>query len=183
MVNPFGNSNSSSNTLFQEYLTASRFYVEIHLDGSKENVDGLFMECKGLNYTQDVIEFSESNPVRWGSASATRGRVIRTKIPGNAKVGNISLRRGMNGSSTLWQWIDAVQNGNWANQYRDGSLTVYRQAGSVGARFQFRGAWPFSYSISESTANGSELLIESMEFACEELFREPADTNRFSASR
>jgi hypothetical protein len=33
---------------FPEILTNSRFYLELKLDGSKDSVDGYFMECQGL---------------------------------------------------------------------------------------------------------------------------------------
>jgi len=154
--------------LLREYLTASRFYVELTLNGSNDS-DGLFMECKGLKYSQDVIEFAESFRTARGRASV--GRVVRTKLPSNAKVGNISLRRGMNVSTVLWQWIYDVQNGSWANQRRDGSLVLYRQDGTEGARFNFFRAWPTSYTVSDNSASSSDLAIEDLELVCEELER------------
>jgi phage tail-like protein len=156
--------------LFSEYLTASRFYVELLLDGNTE-ADGLFMECKGLKYSQDVIEFAESYPQPWGKASV--GRVMRTKLPGNGKVSDISLRRGMSASTTLWQWIYEVQNGNWAKKWKDGSLTLYRQNGQPGARFQFFRAWPVNYTVADSSVSNSDLAVEDLDLTCEELIRVP----------
>ena len=31
-----------------EILTASRFYLELSLDGSNQSVDGIFMDCQGF---------------------------------------------------------------------------------------------------------------------------------------
>ena len=161
-----------TNTVY-EYLTASRFYVELQLNNSVDGVDGLFMECKGLKYYQDAIEFAESFPESWGmdGYGASVGRIHRSKIPGTEKIDNISLRRGMDASETLWRWIESAQEGGWANVRRDGSLTLYRQDGSMGARFDFESAWPVSYTISDSMAAASDLTFEDLEIACERLRR------------
>ncbi|HEY9737024.1 MAG TPA: phage tail protein, partial [Trichocoleus sp.] len=156
---------------FYEYLTASRFYVELHLNDSIAEVDGLFMECKGLKYYQDTIEFAESFPESWGRGGASVGRVHRSKIPGLERIDNISLRRGMGASETLWRWIEAAQEGGWPEVCKDGSLTLYRQDGTAGARFQFEGAWPISYTLSDSMVSGADLAFEDLELACEGLRR------------
>jgi len=154
-----------------EILTVSRFYVELKLKGSSDSVDAYFMECKGFKYTQNMIEIAEVFPQNWGKA--TRGRVIRTKMPGNEKVNNINLRRGLSSSMTLWKWIEEVQSGNWAANCYDGSLTIYRQNATEGSRFNFTGAWPISYSIADSVVSGSELAFEELELAVETFKRVP----------
>ena len=148
-----------------EILSACRFYVGLHLDGSRDDVDGYFMECKGFKYSQDVITHNEVFPKKWGKAS--RGQVICTKLPGNNNVDNFSLRRGLTASTTLWDWISAVNGGSWATQYRNGFLTIYRQDGSEGARFAFEGAWPVSYNVTDSMASGTDLACEELEITCE----------------
>jgi phage tail-like protein len=153
----------------REFLTSSRFYLELSLDGSDDSVDAVFAECKGFKPTQDVIEACEVTPVQWGKAS--RGKVVRTKIPGNEKFTNLVLKRGLTSSMTIWNWFDAVKEGNWAKQRRDGSLSIYDQAGAIQARFEFRGAWPTSYVIADLNVGGSDIEIEEMEVAIEELKR------------
>lgn len=156
---------------FPELLTASRFYLELKLEGSQEPVDATFLECRGFKRTQEVIEFCEVTPQQWGSKPAKYGRVIRTKVPGNSKTENIILRRGMTNSMTLWKWFNAVEEGNWAKQLRDGSLTIYDQSGQEQARFQFRGAWPTRYSAMDVSAGSSEIEIEELELAVETVTR------------
>ena len=87
---------------FPEILTSSRFYLELKLDGSKDSVDGYFMECSGFEVNQEAIEISEVTPQLWGKSGNTKGRVVRTKIPGNATYTNLTLRRGLTCSTTLW---------------------------------------------------------------------------------
>ncbi|MBS0015263.1 MAG: phage tail protein [Arthrospira sp. SH-MAG29] len=148
-----------------EVLTACRFYVALHLDGSRDDVDGYFMECRGFKYSQTVITHNEVFPKRWGKA--TRGQVICTKLPGNNNVDNFSLRRGLTASTTLWDWIATVHDGGWVSKFKNGFLTIYRQDSSEGARFAFSGGWPVSYSITDNMASGSDLAVEELEIACE----------------
>jgi phage tail-like protein len=155
---------------FPEILTASRFYIELKLDGSQDPVDAYFMECKGFKTTQDVVEVCEVTPQRWGKAKS--GQVVLTKVPGNVKTNNITLRRGLTKSTTLWQWFAAVQEGNWSQKRRDGSLTVYDQGGNPQAIFQFQGAWPISYIASDLSSSSNDLEIEEMEIAVEMFSRQ-----------
>ncbi len=148
-----------------EILTTSRFYVGLYLEDSDEAVDGYFQECKGLKASQDVIECPEVVPLAWGNAS--HGRLSNVKIPGNIKVNNLTLVRSMRSSRTLWNWLLAVQQGQWAAQRRNGQIVIYRQDASEGARFVFEKAWPASYKCSDVKASGGDLAVEELELACE----------------
>lgn len=152
-----------------EILTSCRFYLELQLDGSQDSVDGVFMDCKGFKCTQEAIEICEVTPEKWGKAN--KGFVVRTKIPGNIKINNLVLRRGMTCSMTLWKWFEEVQKGNWSKQRRSGSLTIYNQAGSIQAKFQFEGAWPTNYTISDVSASSNDIEIEELELVCEKFIR------------
>jgi phage tail-like protein len=148
-----------------EILTANRFYVGLKLDNSNEKVDGIFLECQGLKRTQDAIEICEVTPNKWGKA--TQGAVVRTKIPGNVKSGNVTLKRGMTCSKTLWNWFQSVQDGNWSTQRREADLSIYDQAGKIQARFNLGMAWPSSYKIADLNARGTTIEIEELEIAYE----------------
>jgi phage tail-like protein len=152
-----------------EILTACKFYVEIKLDKSNDKVDGTFLEFQGLKRTQDAIEICEVTPNKWGTA--TMGRVVRTKIPGNVKSGNLTLKRGMTCSRTLWNWFEAVQEGNWNTQRRNADLCIYDQAGKVQARFRLGGAWPTSYKIADLSARATTIEVEEVEIAFETFAR------------
>ncbi len=157
-----------------EILTASRFYLELSLDGSNQSVDGIFMDCKGFKCSQEVIEVCEVTPNKWGKAD--KGMVRRTKIPGNIKTSNIVLTRGMISSTTLWKWFEETQKGNWAEQRRDGSLKIYNQRGETQAQFDFLNAWATSYKLSDLSASSTDYEIEELEIACEVLKRVPINS-------
>ncbi|MEH1907951.1 phage tail protein [Nostoc sp.] len=152
-----------------EILTPHRFYLELKLDNSTEPVDGIFLECQGFKRTQEAIEICEVTPNKWGSAN--KGLVVRTKLPGNVKSGNVTLRRGMTFSIAFWNWFQAVQDGKWASQRKNASLTIYDQAATEQARFELAGAWPASYKISDVSARSTEIEIEEVEIAFEEFKR------------
>ena len=153
-----------------EFLTSSRFYIELQLAGS-DSADGYYLECRGFQYSLDVIEIAEVSPQKWGTQNASAGKVTRTKIPGNYKVDTkIVLRRCINSSMNLWQWVTTVE-GNWAKNRKNGSLTICKQDATSGAVFNFYNAWPASYVIGDVEASGNELLIEEIEMVCENFER------------
>lgn len=145
-------------------LTNSNFYLKLSLDGSVDSVDGIFLECQGFNYNQEVIEFHEVSQGRWGKAS--KGKVLHTKLPGNLQCGNLTLRRGMTSSKTLWKWFELVETGNWFKQRKNALLTIYED-GMANAAFEFTSAWPTGYKISDVKANGQEIEIEEVDVAYE----------------
>ncbi len=155
-----------------EFLTAHRFYLELKLDGSQDKVDGFFLECRGVQRTQEVIEVCEVTPQAWGSSGQSHGRVVRTKVPGNVKSGNLTLRRGMTFSATFWKWFQQVQDGNWMKQRKDASLVIYDQGSIEVARFNFFKAWPTSYKITDVNARSTEIEIEELEVAFEDFVRD-----------
>lgn len=166
---------------FPEILTNARFYLELKLKGSDDIVDGTFMDCSGFQQTQAVIEISEVTPQLWGyrdrENERVRGRVIRTKLPGNVTYSNLKLRRGLSSSVTLWNWVQQIQRGGWSAERRDGSLVIYDQAAEEQFRFEFTGAWPVGYKISDLDVKSGDYNIEEMEIAVETLQR-VSPTNR-----
>ncbi|OLP16637.1 hypothetical protein BST81_19550 [Leptolyngbya sp. 'hensonii'] len=153
-----------------EILTTSRFYVELKVTQS-DMPDAYFMECKGIKYSVDLIEVAEVAPLK-GQGKATQGLIVRSKIPGSFKVGNITLRRGMlTNSNMFWTWLQSVHDGQWSTQRKEGSLVIYTQSGTEGARFQFSRAWPISYSFAGSNVSQGEMAIEELEIAVEDLKR------------
>lgn len=153
-----------------EILSRSKFYLEIKLDGSRD-ADGFFAQCQGFRRSQEVVQVAEVTPQKWGKNGTATGRVVATKLPGNTTHDNITLIRGLTISPALWAWFAAVEGGKWAEQRRDGDLTIYNQAGEEQARFRFRRAWPVSYFIADVDATSNEFEIEQVELAVEEFLR------------
>jgi phage tail-like protein len=145
-------------------LTAHNFYLMLKLDDSVDSVDGIFLECLGFNYNQEVIEFHEVSPGRWGKAN--KGKVLHTKLPGNPQCGNLTLRRGMTTSKSFWKWFELVESGNWFKQRKNALLTMYEDA-KPSTIFELTAAWPTGYKISDVHANAQDIEIEEVEVAYE----------------
>ena len=149
---------------YPNLLMAKDFGITLQLDGSTEKVDGVYQGCNGFDFTQEVIQFREVTSDRWGKAN--NGRLRLTKLPGNVGGGNLILRRGMSISMSLWQWFELVQNGNWFNQRKIVSITLY-ECGIPQTVFQFTEAWPTRYRIGEMKTDASNVEIEEVEIAYE----------------
>ena len=150
-----------------EILTASRFYLQLSL-GKSDRCDGYFLECRGFQQTQAPIEICEVTNVGGGSGQ----QVVRTKLPGNIKSGNITLRHGMTSSKALWDWFKSIQDGKWGEQRKESmSLTIYNQASEPKARFDLINAWPSSYKLTDVNARSTEIEIEELEVAFEKFER------------
>lgn len=151
-------------------LMACRFAITLQLPDSKDSIDGVFMECDGFDYTQEVIQFREVTSELWGK-NKVKGLSRLTKLPGNASGGNIILRRGMSISRSAWKWFDSVQKGDWYLQRQTISIDFYEHT-TIGASFKFAGAWPTKYRIGEMKSDASNVQIEELEIAYEGFSRE-----------
>ena len=151
----------------REILTKYRFYVGLNLGWTDRKT--YFLECQGFTRTLDVIEICEVTSQKW--AKASKGRAVITKIPGNARSGNIILRQGLTKVKKWWDWFEEMENGEWSEQRKNIYLSIYNQEGKERARFELNGAWPTSYKISDFDATSHEIEIEEMEIAFEEFQR------------
>lgn len=135
--------------------------MDLTLVGSREP-DAIFLECRGFNCTQDVIEICEVT---------SKDRVVRTKLPDNVKYDNLLLLRGSSYSLTFSDWFNSVQDGNWSKQRRDASVVIYDPSRKSLAQFDLQRAWPASYKISDLNSRSQDLHIESLEVAFESMKR------------
>lgn len=74
-------------------------------DGSEGTVIGGFSEVSGLNIEITVAEYRNGN--------AKTNYV--TKIPGIHKAGDVTLKRGVIGASNIYDWLEAVRQGDIEN--------------------------------------------------------------------
>ncbi|WP_392533607.1 phage tail protein [Nostoc sp. C117] len=156
-----------TNFFTSEILTNYRFFLR--LDIIENDSELYFLECQGFKRTQDVIEICEVTSQKWGNAS--KGKTVITKLPGNAKSSNITLRKGLTKSRDMWKWFEKVEEGKWAKKREFISLSIYDQTATEQARFELAGAWPTSYKIADFNANSHEIEIEELEIAFEEFQR------------
>jgi len=72
--------------------------------GQTDGPEAGFQECSGISMTVDVIEYRNGND---------RENNPR-KLTGLAKVSDVTLKRGIIGSLSLYNWINQIRNGDQA---------------------------------------------------------------------
>jgi phage tail-like protein len=94
------------------------------------------------------------------------------KLPGLTKYANVTFKRGITGSMELYNWHNAIVQGQIGNNRRTVKIVVADEAGADQARFIVRDAWPVKYDASDLNAKGNEVFIETLELANEGIERD-----------
>ena len=126
--------------------------IGVSPDGA--SVKGSFSEVYGLEVEMDVIEY------RNGSEDIT----VR-KLPGLKKFTNITLKRGIIGDLTFWNWILAAMNGTV--QRTDMFIILLDENRNPVMRWHFVRAWPCKWKGPVLNAKGKEVAIETLEICHE----------------
>lgn len=148
-------------------LTKMNFVVSIEGAGG-----GAFSEVTGMEATVDVIEFRQGNS----------NSLAPIKIPGLVKHGNVTLKYGYVTGTQLKEWIikcvsdtrgEKIEKKNISIELIDISetapTTVSETASAGGITWTLKNAWVTKYSAPDLNATTSEVAIESIELAYEEL--------------
>lgn len=99
------------------------------------------------------------------------------KLSGLTKYGNITLKSGVAtgaNSLDLFNWHQAVSNGDIVAQRKTVTIEVQDEAGQAKTRFVISEAWPVKYDPSDLNAKGNEVFIEVLELANEGIERKNA---------
>jgi phage tail-like protein len=118
------------------------------------SVRGSFNEVSGLETEVNVIEYrngSESNAVR--------------KLPGLNKFTNITLKRGIIGDLTFWNWLVSAMQGKV--QRADVAITLLDENHNPVMRWNLIRAWPCKWTGPALNAKSSEVAIETLEICHE----------------
>jgi phage tail-like protein len=137
----------------QDPFGSFNFIVEI--DG--KTISG-FSEVSGLEAEVEVVEYRE------GSDPMTTH-----KAPGLQKYANITLKRGITGDLTLWQWMQSVLGGN--PDRRNLSIVLLNEQRQAVARWNLVRAWPTKYIAPALNSATSDVSLETLEIAHEGLTR------------
>ena len=118
----------------------------------------------------DAIGFSEVDlpageieviTYREGSEVAPRAR----KLPGLTKYSNVTLKRGVTGNLELFEWWQAIRDGQLLR--RKVVITLLDEQRQPVQRWVLRDAWPAKLDYSMLNALGNEVVIETLELAHE----------------
>lgn len=140
----------------QSPYSAFNFLVEFN----GVDIGAGFSDVSGLGTDVTMAEYRE------GTDKENHVR----KIPGMHKVGDITLKRGIINSESLWEWIKEVRNNGIAAQ-RNVTITMMDESSQNAVQSWFlRGAVPMKYSGPTLAAKGgSDVAMEEMVLSIEAL--------------
>lgn len=131
---------------------------EITIDGINDgkSTKGAFAEVSGLEVTIDPIEY------RNGIDDIT----VR-KRQGLKKYTNITLKRGLLGDLSFWNWIMQAMNGLATRQ--SGHVALLDEDKKEVMRWNFKNAWPCKWTGPGLNAKNNEISMETLELCHEGL--------------
>lgn len=131
-----------------------RFAVEIQ--GIQE---GEFQECTGLQVEVKVEPYEEG-----GLNGFTH------KLPGRRSYSNITLKRGLNSSTLLIDWLDRVATKTAkSSELRNVSILMLDNTGTTVRRYNLTGAFPVKWTGPSLNTTSSTQLVETLEIAFQEM--------------
>lgn len=148
-------------------LTKMNFLVTV----SGVNGTAAFSEVSGVEATVDVIEFRQGNS----------GSLAPVKIPGLVKHGNVTLKFGYTSNNAFKTWIQECVSETRGEMPRSevqiemidinsgAPQGIVEQTTPGGKVWLLTNAWVTKYTAPDLNATASEVAIESVELAYEEL--------------
>ncbi len=113
----------------------------------------MFTECVLPSVTLDVVEY------RQGNDAVNNVH----KLPGLARYGNLTLRRGITSTLALWNWVDAFVQGTGIAEPITVQLLDAKRNPVI--EWKFTNCWPVKYELPVLSGHTSALAIESVEIA------------------
>ena len=126
-----------------DVLTTFHFYVDGVGMAVFTQVSGMAVEIM----VQDYEEGGRNNHIH--------------RLPGRAKVSDITLRNGITTSNELWDWFKKILEGNF--ERRNVSIVIVDQEGAETQRWSFIEALPVKWTGPEFDAGKSTGAIQSMQ--------------------
>jgi phage tail-like protein len=117
-----------------------------------------FQEVSGLSIERDIIEYRQG-------ASPDFSKI---KMPGIAKFGNITLKRGtFKGDNDYFEWLQTVQMNTV--ERRSITISLLDENGAPAVTWKVKNAFPLKLQSTDLKAEGNEVAIETLEIAHEGL--------------
>lgn len=119
-----------------------------------------FQEVSGLDSENTPIEYREG---------ADAMNTVR-KLVGYEKYPNVTLKRGITGSTVLWDWRKEVRDGGTAfPPTRDVTIKLLDEKHQPVLKWKLTNAWCCKLSGPSLNGKGNEIAIETMELAHDRL--------------
>jgi phage tail-like protein len=127
--------------------------------GSTDGPEAGFEECSAIGMSVDVIEYRNGND----RENTTR------KITGLNRVPDVTLRRGIIGSLSLYQWLDQIRNGDQA-AFRNVVIHLQNEDHTaIAMTWKLIRARIIKHTSGPLNAKGTDVAIEEIVLAYERL--------------
>ncbi|GAA0473555.1 phage tail-like protein [Actinoplanes campanulatus] len=126
--------------------------------GDQERGTTSFSEVSGLTLEAEVIEYRGGADLQFSTH----------KQPGLRKFSNVTLKRGIapaEAGNGLFQWYNSITVG--AVERRDVSISLLNEVSEPVMTWKIKAAWPVKLEGPGLKSTGTDVAIESLEFACE----------------
>lgn len=117
-----------------------------------------FSEVSGLTMEAEVVEYRGGSDPQFSTH----------KGPGLRKFSNPVLKRGIapqESGNGLFEWFNSVTIG--AVDRRDVTVSLLNETGNLAMTWKIKAAWPVKLEGPGLKSTGTDVAIESVEFACE----------------
>ena len=132
-----------------------KFYFSVDLgDGNPVS----FQEVSGLESETQIIEYRHGNSSQFSPI----------KMPGIAKVGNVTMKKGIfKKDARLWAWFAEIKMNTIKR--RTVIISLLDEAGAPTMIWTLNNAWPTKISGTDLKSDGDEVAVGTIELAYETL--------------
>ena len=135
------------------YTIPAVFHFKVEFRLGEPRADNRFQEVTGLSSEISVEEVREGGLNEYAH-----------KLPTGAKYGNLVLKRGFITDSAVTDWCrDAVENFDFDPV--DVNVSLLNEEHEPLAAWEFMGAFPVKWSVSDFKAQENAIVVESLELA------------------
>ena len=138
----------------------SQFNFRVSWDGlGEKTVEAGFQEVSGIGTEITVAEYRPGNSSQNSSM----------KVNGTHKVTDVTLKRGVIGSTELYAWLNDVRNGT-PNHYKTVTIKLMAEDRETEVvRWKLTNARPMKYTGPSLNGKGTDLAIEELVLASERI--------------
>ncbi len=127
-------------------------------DGAEGSIVGGFSDVSGLGSDINYAEYRNGNE---------KFNAVR-KVANTYKVDDVTLKRGLVGSTDLFKWMKAVREGG--SDPRQVTVTLLDEARQTVSTWKLRNAQPKKWTGPTLTGKGGgEVAMEELSFVCEDI--------------
>jgi phage tail-like protein len=139
-------------------LPFSQFNFQVDFGVDPNSPQAGFQEVSGLGMEITVAEYRNGNE---------KDNAVR-KVTGTYKVPDVTLKRGVIGDDTLYQWLNEVRNGA-QDSLRTVTVHLLAEDRTPAQSWKLTNARPTKYTGPQLTGKGTDVAIEELVLASERI--------------